>query len=90
MLFLFSAYGECCIDDVTASHASANDLIVHFGHSCLSTDQSMEVVTAESKNRDSKKKQKNIVYMFPNANKLVSENKNVIQETASELVKQIE
>ena len=87
---MFSAYGECCIDDVTASHASANDLIVHFGHSCLSTDQSMEVVTAESKDRNAEKKQKNIVYMLPNANKIISENKNIIQETATKLVKQIE
>jgi diphthamide biosynthesis enzyme Dph1/Dph2-like protein len=32
-----TSYGECCIDDVTASHASANDMIVHFGHTCFST-----------------------------------------------------
>ena len=32
-----TSYGECCIDDVTASHAKANDMIVHFGHSCFST-----------------------------------------------------
>ena len=37
---LFRSYGECCIDDVTASHAKANDLIVHFGHSCFSTETS--------------------------------------------------
>ena len=28
--------------------------------------------------------------MLPNANKIISENKNVIQETATKLVKQIE
>jgi len=31
------SYAECCIDDVTASHAAANDCIVHFGHSCFSS-----------------------------------------------------
>lgn len=66
------AYGECCVDDVTASHASANDMIVHFGHSCLSTDQNMQVVTAESKNKsEEEQKKKLIVYMLLTPNKIV-------------------
>ena len=32
-----SSFGECCVDDVNASHLNANDLIVHFGPCCLST-----------------------------------------------------
>jgi len=36
----FRSYAECCIDDVTASHAQRNDLIVKFGHSCLTTKES--------------------------------------------------
>lgn len=30
-----TSYGACCIDEVNAQHIGA-DLIVHFGHSCLS------------------------------------------------------
>ncbi|EGG23753.1 diphthamide biosynthesis protein 2, partial [Cavenderia fasciculata] len=30
-----TAYGSCCVDEVTASHLSA-DFIIHYGHSCLS------------------------------------------------------
>lgn len=32
-----TSYSECCVDDVNASHANANDLIVKFGPTCLST-----------------------------------------------------
>mmetsp|Transcript_41838 Transcript_41838/g.40191 ORF Transcript_41838/g.40191 Transcript_41838/m.40191 type:complete len:149 (+) Transcript_41838:7-453(+) len=32
-----TSYGECCIDEVNASHAATNDLIVHFGNTCFST-----------------------------------------------------
>ena len=32
-----TSYSECCIDDVNASHAKANDMIIKFGDSCLST-----------------------------------------------------
>lgn len=32
-----TSYSECCIDDVNASHAKSNDLIIKFGHSCFST-----------------------------------------------------
>mmetsp|Transcript_24176 Transcript_24176/g.29983 ORF Transcript_24176/g.29983 Transcript_24176/m.29983 type:complete len:85 (-) Transcript_24176:112-366(-) len=49
-----TSYGECCIDDVTASHAKANDAIVHFGHSCFST---------EAQESDTKQ----IVYVLPTA-----------------------
>jgi len=39
------SYGECCVDDVTASHAKANDAIVHFGHTCFSVEsQSKQIV----------------------------------------------
>ncbi|EDQ87073.1 uncharacterized protein MONBRDRAFT_33491 [Monosiga brevicollis MX1] len=36
-LFLLgdTSFGECCVDEVAAEHAGA-DLIIHFGHSCLS------------------------------------------------------
>ena len=37
-----TSYGECCVDDVTASHAANNDCIVHFGHSCLSSDNQQQ------------------------------------------------
>eukprot|EP00045_Choanoeca_perplexa_P014552 m.172050 g.172050 ORF g.172050 m.172050 type:complete len:536 (-) comp16714_c0_seq1:56-1663(-) len=30
-----TSYGSCCVDEVAAEHANA-DLIIHFGHSCLS------------------------------------------------------
>jgi diphthamide biosynthesis enzyme Dph1/Dph2-like protein len=33
-----TSYSECCIDDVNASHAKANDAIVKFGRACLSTE----------------------------------------------------
>ena len=32
------SYAECCLDDVTASHAAANDMLVHFGHCCFSSE----------------------------------------------------
>ncbi|CDW79232.1 diphthamide biosynthesis protein 2-like [Stylonychia lemnae] len=32
-----TSYGECCVDDVNASHLNNNDLIIHFGKCCLST-----------------------------------------------------
>ena len=51
-LIYISSYGECCVDDVNASHLSANDMIVHFGRFCLST--------ASNKNKD-----KEIVYVLP-------------------------
>lgn len=34
---LFSSFGECCVDDVNASHSAANDMIIHFGKCCFST-----------------------------------------------------
>ena len=44
----FRSYAECCLDDVTASHAVANDMIVHFGHSCFSTEgNTIEGVSTE-------------------------------------------
>ncbi|GAM25381.1 hypothetical protein SAMD00019534_085560 [Acytostelium subglobosum LB1] len=30
-----TSYGNCCVDEVTASHLKA-DFIIHYGHSCLS------------------------------------------------------
>lgn len=33
----YSSYGECCVDDVNASHLNTNDMIIHFGRCCLST-----------------------------------------------------
>ena len=32
-----SSYAECCVDDVNASHAKSNDMIIKFGRHCLST-----------------------------------------------------
>ena len=32
-----TSYAECCVDDVNASHANDNNLIVKFGPACLST-----------------------------------------------------
>ena len=32
-----TSYSECCIDDVNASHADVNDVIVKFGRSCFSS-----------------------------------------------------
>lgn len=37
-----TSYGECCVDDVAASHVST-DLIVHFGNSCLSTSSNFDL-----------------------------------------------
>lgn len=34
---IISSYGECCVDDVNASHSDKNDMIIHFGKCCLST-----------------------------------------------------
>lgn len=48
-----TSYSECCIDDVTASHAKANDAIVHFGACCLSTDNEAMDTT------------KTIIYVLP-------------------------
>lgn len=48
------SYGECCVDDVNASHLTTNDLIVHFGRCCLSTS--------------SKQGAKQIVYVLPSDN----------------------
>ena len=56
-----TSYGECCIDDVTASHAANNDCIVHFGHTCLSSD-----------NRNNATKQ--IFYVLPRAKQTILDN----------------
>mmetsp|Transcript_16545 Transcript_16545/g.33834 ORF Transcript_16545/g.33834 Transcript_16545/m.33834 type:complete len:348 (+) Transcript_16545:6584-7627(+) len=36
-------FGECCVDEVAAQHVNA-DLVVHFGHTCLSTTRSLPVL----------------------------------------------
>ncbi|KAJ3112864.1 hypothetical protein HDU96_004093 [Phlyctochytrium bullatum] len=33
-----TTYGSCCVDEIAADHISA-DLIVHYGHSCLSRNE---------------------------------------------------
>lgn len=30
-----TSYGNCCVDEVAAAHVNA-DLVIHFGHACLS------------------------------------------------------
>ena len=37
MMIISRSFGECCVDDVNASHLTSNDMIVHFGPCCLST-----------------------------------------------------
>ena len=39
MLLADVTYGACCIDDFTAKEMGA-EMIVHYGHSCLSTQNS--------------------------------------------------
>ena len=51
-----TSYSECCIDDVNASHARANDAIVKFGQACLSTE-------SKSKQREDKE----IIYVLLNS-----------------------
>ncbi|KAJ1917424.1 Diphthamide biosynthesis protein 2 [Tieghemiomyces parasiticus] len=38
-----TSYGSCCIDEVAAEHAQA-DLIIHYGHSCLSAPSRIPVL----------------------------------------------
>ena len=38
-----TSYGECCVDEVAASHLSA-DGVIHFGHTCLTPTQSLPVM----------------------------------------------
>jgi len=38
-----TSYGECCVDEVAASHLSA-DGVIHFGHTCLTPSQSLPVL----------------------------------------------
>lgn len=37
LISLCRTYSDCCVDDVNASHLTANDMIIHFGRCCLST-----------------------------------------------------
>jgi diphthamide synthase subunit DPH2 len=38
-----TSYGSCCVDEVAAAHANA-DLIVHYGHACLSAPSTTPVL----------------------------------------------
>lgn len=38
-----TSYGECCVDEVAAEHLDA-DLVVHYGHACLSPTRSLPVL----------------------------------------------
>ncbi|PWN92309.1 diphthamide biosynthesis protein [Acaromyces ingoldii] len=38
-----TSYGNCCVDEVAASHVDA-DLVVHFGHACLSPTARLPVL----------------------------------------------
>lgn len=38
-----TSYGSCCVDEVAAQHIDA-DLIVHYGHACLSQPSRLPVV----------------------------------------------
>ena len=39
-----TSYSACCIDDVIASHAKANDTIIKFGSNhCLSTNSKSKI-----------------------------------------------
>eukprot|EP00347_Sterkiella_histriomuscorum_P019811 403340210 len=68
-----TSFGECCIDDVNASHLNSNDLIIHFGKCCLST-------ASKSPTRPDKE----VLYVIPN-----SEHINPPETTISELQNQI-
>jgi len=48
------------LDDVTASHAKRNDLIIKFGHSCLTTQEAQLTAIAAS---EDKEYLKNILYI---------------------------
>ena len=45
-----TSFGSCCVDEVTAEHYGA-DLIVHFGHSCLSRPSRVPALLAFGKQR---------------------------------------
>jgi len=38
-----TSYGECCVDEVAASHLAA-DGVIHFGHTCLTPSQNLPVL----------------------------------------------
>uniref|UniRef100_A0A7S3EHT7 2-(3-amino-3-carboxypropyl)histidine synthase subunit 2 n=1 Tax=Rhodosorus marinus TaxID=101924 RepID=A0A7S3EHT7_9RHOD len=38
-----TSYGDCCVDEVAAEHVSC-DLVVHFGHACLSPTRTLPVM----------------------------------------------
>ncbi|CEH18268.1 Diphthamide biosynthesis protein [Ceraceosorus bombacis] len=38
-----TSYGNCCVDEVTAQHVDA-DLVVHYGHACLSPTRRLPVI----------------------------------------------
>jgi diphthamide biosynthesis enzyme Dph1/Dph2-like protein len=58
---VFRSYSECCIDDVTASHATRNDMIVKFGHACFTTKETQ--IKAISKADETYTKQ--VLYVVP-------------------------
>ena len=61
LTFVFRSYSECCIDDVTASHATRNDMIVKFGHACFTTKETQ--IKAISKADETYTKQ--VLYVVP-------------------------
>ena len=72
-----TSYGECCIDDVTASHAANNDCIVHFGHTCLSSD-----------NRSQTNTTKQVFYVLPMTKQTILDNLGQALQTMSEQILQ--
>ncbi|KDQ07197.1 hypothetical protein BOTBODRAFT_167279 [Botryobasidium botryosum FD-172 SS1] len=43
-----TSYGSCCVDEVAAQHVNA-DVVVHFGHACLTPTSRLPVIYAFSK-----------------------------------------
>ncbi len=45
-----TSYGGCCVDEVAAKHVDA-DLVVHYGHACLSATARLPVIYVFTSNR---------------------------------------
>jgi len=52
-----TSYGECCVDEVAASHLFA-DGVVHFGHTCLTPTENLPVLYIFTKRECGKEKLK--------------------------------
>ena len=66
-----TSYGNCCVDEVAASHINA-DAIIHYGHSCLSNTEKVPTLYVFGKSK------LNVVDFSLKAHQLFTENKVIV------------